>query len=368
MKNLLEFFSGVGMVRAGFGPDWQVVFANDISPEKKASYIANFGHGHFHCCDVAEIKVSDLPPGRADCAWLSPPCVGHSEAGDKKGFDEEQSRAFWPCWALVEQLNVQGRAPLAIIFENVSGIKPENLRAVQAAIARAGYKISTRIVDARHWVPQQRERVIVVGAHEDLGVDPEPLFEQAMGELPRRSVELVDVLDLDRAPGRCLWEYSPAEVARYLAMLSPLQRERLAAIQASGRPFAGPFSRRMRDVLGSTNRVQRIEIKFDGLASALRVPGGRVNGKAKGGGSSKQFLLIVTPDAKIRMRGIQPREAARLMGLPDSFVLPTNALQALALCGDGVVVPVVRFLVERVIEPLLHTGARPDEAQLQRGL
>ena len=65
----------------------------------------------------------------------------------------------------------------------------------------------------------------------------------------------------------------------------------------------------MRDVPGSATRVQRIEIKFDGLASALRVPGGRVNGKAKGGGSSKQFLIIVTPGGKIRMRGVQPREA-----------------------------------------------------------
>jgi DNA (cytosine-5)-methyltransferase 1 len=244
----------------------------------------------------------------------SPPCVGHSEAGDKKGFDDEQSRAFWPCWALIEALGAEGRAPLTVIFENVSGIKPENLRAVQAAIRRADYKISTRIVDAQFFVPQQRERVIIVGAHESLGVDPEPLFEQAMRALPKRAVELVDVLDLDREPKRCLWEYPPPEVARYLTMLSPLQRERLAAIQACGRPFAGPFSRRMRDVPGSTTRVQRIEIKFDGLASALRVPGGRVNGKAKGGGSSKQFLIIVTSDGKTRMRGIQPRECARLMG------------------------------------------------------
>jgi DNA (cytosine-5)-methyltransferase 1 len=312
------------------------------------------------------VTIADLPPGRADCVWMSPPCVGHSEAGNKQGFDEEQSRAFWPAWEKIEALDAQGRTPLIAAFENVTGIKPENLRAVQAAFERAHYRIATRIIDASPFVPQSRERYFVIGAHRDLGVDPEPLFEQAMQALPKRSVEFVDVLALDLPPERCLWEYSPAEVTRYLAMLSPLQRARLDAIQASGRPFAGPFSKRMRDVPGSMNREQRIEIKFDGLASALRVPGGRVNGKTKGGGSSKQYLLIVTPGGKIRMRGIQPREAARLMGLPDSYVLPDNALQALALCGDGVVVPVVRFLVERVIEPLLH--ATPAEAQLQASL
>ena len=42
------------------------------------------------------------------------------------------------------------------------------------------------------------------------------------------------------------------------------------------------------------------------------------------------------------------------MGLPDSFVLPTNALQALALCGDGVAVPVVRFLAEHILDPVLR--------------
>jgi DNA (cytosine-5)-methyltransferase 1 len=116
---------------------------------------------------------------RADLVWLSPPCVGHSEAGKRAGFDEEESRAFWPAWALVEGLVAEGRAPLIAAFENVTGIKPENLRAVQAAFAHAGYAHATRIIDARHFVPQKAARLMGL---------PDSY------QLPRNDVEAYDLL------------------------------------------------------------------------------------------------------------------------------------------------------------------------------
>jgi len=172
-----------------------------------------------------------------------------------------------------------------------------------------------------------------------------------MRALPERNVSLADVLDLGAE--HCLWEFTPAEVARCLTMISPLQQERLMTIVASGRPFAGPFSKRMRDLPGSAKREQRVEFR-EGIASALRVIKG---------GSSKQFVIIITPDGKIRMRAIQPREAARLMGLPDNYVLPRDPTEALSLCGDGVVVPVVRFLAERVLKPALASQTAAGAAE-----
>jgi DNA (cytosine-5)-methyltransferase 1 len=50
---------------------------------------------------------------------------------------------------------------------------------------------------------------------------------------------------------------------------------------------------------------------------------------------------------------LSPREAARLMGLPDDYMLPQNYNEAYHLAGDGVAVPVVRFLAEHILEPLL---------------
>jgi DNA (cytosine-5)-methyltransferase 1 len=100
----------------------------------------------------------------------------------------------------------------------------------------------------------------------------------------------------------------------------------------------------------SGEREQRVEVRLDGLANALRV--------ASTGGSSKQFVLIAN-GAGVRMRAIQPREAARLMGLSETYLLPANPTEALSLVGDGVVVPVVRWLAERVLEPLLAGAEDP---------
>jgi DNA (cytosine-5)-methyltransferase 1 len=88
---------------------------------------------------------------------------------------------------------------------------------------------------------------------------------------------------------------------------------------------------------------QRTEVRFDGLAGCLRTPGG---------GSSRQFI-IVTEAGRVRSRLLAPREAARLMGLPESYRLPASANAALHLAGDGVVVPMVRHLAAEILEPLL---------------
>ena len=92
--------------------------------------------------------------------------------------------------------------------------------------------------------------------------------------------------------------------------------------------------------------MQRAELRFDGMAGCLRTPGG---------GSSRQLLLIVE-GAQVRTRVLSPREGARLMGLPDTYRLPARATAALHLVGDGVAVPVVRHLAERLLEPLLAPG------------
>jgi len=90
-------------------------------------------------------------------------------------------------------------------------------------------------------------------------------------------------------------------------------------------------------------RVQRAEVRFDGLAGCLRTPRG---------GSSRQTLVVVE-HGEVRSRLVSPREGARLMGLPDGYALPRAATGALHVVGDGVVVPVVRWLAGAILEPLL---------------
>lgn len=89
--------------------------------------------------------------------------------------------------------------------------------------------------------------------------------------------------------------------------------------------------------------MQRAEIRFDDVAGCLRTPSG---------GSSRQTIMVVD-GKRVRSRLLSPREAARLMGLPDTYQLPKNYNEAYHLAGDGVAVPVVRFLAEHLLEPLL---------------
>jgi hypothetical protein len=108
-------------------------------------------------------------------------------------------------------------------------------------------------------------------------------------------------------------------------------------------------------------RAQRAEIRFDDVAGCLRTPVG---------GSSRQSIMIVEGE-KVRSRLLAPREAARLMGLPESYKLPEKYNEAYHLVGDGVVVPVVRFLAANILESLLAretqmregSGVRDDGSQ-----
>jgi DNA (cytosine-5)-methyltransferase 1 len=68
-------------------------------------------------------------------------------------------------------------------------------------------------------------------------------------------------------------------------------------------------------------------------------------------------VIAVVDDGQVRTRLLTPREAARLMGLPDSYSLPASTSSGLQVAGDGVAVPVVRWLAEHLLEPLLGEPA-----------
>ena len=103
--------------------------------------------------------------------------------------------------------------------------------------------------------------------------------------------------------------------------------------------------------------VQRAEVRFDGIAGCLRTPKG---------GSSRQTVMVVENGA-IRSRLLSPREAARLMGVAETFWLPEKYNDAYRAMGDGVVVPVVRWLSERLLLPLADHIAASRERAPARG-
>ena len=108
------------------------------------------------------------------------------------------------------------------------------------------------------------------------------------------------------------------------------------AAQASKYPRVGTIYKRTRD------GFQCAEVRFDGIAGCLRTPGG---------GSSRQTIMVVHGES-IKSRLISSREAARLMGLPEDYILPKKYNEAYHLLGDGVVVPVVAHLSQHLFLPI----------------
>ena len=272
-------------------------------------------------------------------------------------------------------LKAEGRAPRAIVLENVCGALTshdgKDFAAIGSALAKGGYRFGAVVIDAAHFLPQSRPRLFIVAVQADLTIpsrltakhsDPHwhpaalikahdklaPSAKQAwlwwrLPTQPRRNTILADLIEDN--PTGVAW-HTPATTRQLLAMMSDANRAKVAAAKKAGRRMVGGVYKRTRlDAKGA--KVQRAEIRFDDVAGCLRTPAG---------GSSRQSIMIVEGD-KVRSRLLSPREAAQLMGLSEDYTLPSNYNETYHLAGDGVAVPVVRHLAEHLLEPLLEAAA-----------
>lgn len=367
-----EFFAGGGMVRAGLGPKWSCLFANDFDAKKGFSYQANWGTGgELTVGDIRALEAAQLP-GTADMMWGSFPCQDLSLAGVGAGLDGERSGAFYAFWDLIHGLIAEGRAPRMVAVENVCGALTshggKDFQAICRTFAEAGYRYGALVINADLFVPQSRPRLFVIGVRAEVEVAPELLspepiepfhtraLRRAVGYLPddvrdsllwwnvptpeRRIAVFADIIE--ERPTSVAW-HTPAETKKLLDMMSPVHLAKVEAARRAGRRMVGGVYRRTRiDETGA--KVQRAEVRFDDVAGCLRTPSG---------GSSRQVILVVE-GRRIRSRLISARETARLMGLKDSYVLPRQYSDAYHLTGDGVATPVVRHLAEHIFEPLVH--------------
>lgn len=376
MFKFYEFFAGGGMARAGLGDGWQCVFANDFSKQKAKSYRANWGGDDLVVEDINKLTAEVLPE-EADLAWASFPCQDLSLAGNGAGLKGERSGSFWGFWRLIQELNWQGRKPATIILENVYGTLTshggKDFEAIAKSVVAEGYVFGAMVVDAVQFVPQSRPRVFIVCIDERLTIPASSVSKRASSawhpekligaynslpkkikskwrwwKMPEPTGPLITLDDIiERKPKGVKW-HTHEETEKILSMMAPLHRQKVLAAQEAGRLKVGTIYKRTR------NGVQRAEVRFDGIAGCLRTPSG---------GSSRQTIMIVD-GPKIRTRLISPREAARLMGLPETYVLPSKYNEAYHLAGDGVVVPVVAHVSQSVIVPILNANAQP-QVQLQ---
>jgi len=368
-----EFFAGGGMARAGLGTDWKCLFANDFDIKKSLSYGSNWGDRELVTKDVGSISASELP-GRADLIWASFPCQDLSLAGMGAGLKGDRSGTFWPFWRLVSSLIQEKRRPRMIVLENVCGTLTshggKDFEAIADSLREAGYMFGAVIIDASHFIPHSRPRLFIVGvangteipanvmasepiarwhskalrtAYERLSLKTQQSWIWwSLPSPPKRSIRLKDIIEDN--PSSVAW-HTPDETAKLLSMMSSVNIAKVDEAKRIGKQVVGTVYKRTR-LNENDVKVQRAEVRFDGIAGCLRT---------SSGGSSRQLVLIVHGQL-VRSRLLSSRETARLMGLPDTYQLPKSYNEAYHLTGDGVVVPVVRFIAANILEPIFASG------------
>ena len=381
MPTFVEFFAGGGCARLGLGDSWKCLFANDFSAKKVASYRANFGPSEIRLADIREVEASAIPA--ADLWWASFPCQDHSIAGRGLGFSGERGSLVFEITRLLDAAIIAGTAPKLLVMENVVGFvgafEGRDFAAVMTALVSAGYRVGAVMMDARDFLPQSRERMMIVAVRNDIPTAQEltaktpqdrwhsKTLRRSVSRLPpevskrwhwwrmpsppEHGLALKDMLDPPEMPD--LKWMPPTKVSELLTKVIGRDAVRLEKAKQAGKPVVATIMGARKDSAEGT--VRAFAVRTDGIAGCLLC-------RTK---SNRQRLLFVD-GGRLTIRNLSIRELGRLMGLPGGYKLPTSETDAVHLTGDGLVVPVVRWLAANLLEPLLAAeGARPRTAEVK---
>jgi DNA (cytosine-5)-methyltransferase 1 len=376
MFTALDFFAGSGLVRLGLAPEFETVWANDNSAKKRDTYTANHPKDKFLLADIQNVNGRDVPT--ADLAWASFPCQDLSLAGNLGGMSSEtRSGLFWEWIRILQEMQQYGKKPHVLVAENVVGFvvadQGKHFREAYYALRGLGYRLGALVIDADSFVPQSRQRAFVVAVRDDVQVGG---LIQELPSGPFHPKNLVRTSFVVDDPEWIWWSIPfpkasrpafsdlcerdvpcdpPSKTRGLCAMLSAVNKSKLDAARRAKTFFAGTGYKRTRPD-ESGNKVQRLEIRFDGIAGCLRTPNG---------GSSRQTVIIVDKGC-VRSRLMTVRECARLMGAPDSYELRGSYNDAYRAMGDAVAVPVTRWLTRNLLASLV-ARARTEEGIVGEG-
>ena len=345
----LDFFAGSGLVSAAMAKQFETVWANDISAKKAVVFNANIATNVLEVRPIEEVKGSSLPT--VDLSWGSFPCQDLSLAGDMNGLYASRSGLFWQWLRVMDEMSER---PPVVVAENVIGlVSAENGKyyvAVHEELTKRGYNVGAVMLDAVHWVPQSRKRIFVIAVKKNIDISafigngPDwchsaPVVNVSskvrnwiwwkLPKPPERAIDITDIIDFA----------APCDNAEERdAKLSLVPTEKLNFITSESKRSRRVFTGYRR----TRNHRQVLEVRTDGIAGCLRTPCG---------GSSRQVVFIVD-GGKVETRLLTVREAARLMGAPDSFKIPGSYNDGYMAMGDGVAFPVVKFLSEQLLAPM----------------
>lgn len=338
-----DFFAGSGLVSFALKDYFKCVWANDCDLKKAAIYKANIKDAPLVIEDLRNISGYDLP--FAHLSWVSFPCQDLSQAGSQEGILGLRSGLVWEFFRVFDEFKAK---PQIVVLENVKGLlssqKGEHYKILHQALVKRGFKCGAILLNASYFVPQSRPRVFILAVSKDLKI-PNNLISNGPCWLHDKTL-----LALGKELPNWLWWHTNKPLTSALRLEDLIEKnlpfDKDEVIKQIPLPHLKKLNEYESFITTGFRRTRnghvQLELRFDGLAGCLRTPKG---------GSSRQYL-IVKEGCDLHARLLSVREAARLMGAPDSFLIKGCASVGFKAMGDAVVVSVAKFIAQKFLLPL----------------
>ncbi|WP_327754379.1 DNA (cytosine-5-)-methyltransferase (plasmid) [Sphingobium sp. SJ10-10] len=332
--NFIDLFAGIGGIRKGFDAiGGHCVFTSEWNKYAQQTYAANFRDNHPPYGDITTIPTDEIPDH--DVLLAGFPCQPFSIAGVSKknslgrkhGFlDETQGTLFFDVARILKD-----KRPSAFLLENVKNLTSHDKGRTFEVILKTltdelGYNVWHKVIDAQHFVPQHRERIVIVGFRDDV-----PFSWDDLKLAPKGSVRLKTILHPEDASEEVEAPYT-----------------------------LGPKAA----VNGKYTLTDKLWQYLQGYADKHKAAGngfgfGLVTPKDVARTLSARYYkdgseILVSQGKNKNPRRLTPRECARLMGYGDDFRIPVSDTQAYKQFGNSVAVPVFEA-VARIMQPHIQT-------------
>lgn len=324
--SFIDLFAGIGGMRIAFDrAGGHCVYSNEWNKYSQQTYFANFGEQPDG--DITQVNEKDIPDH--DILVAGFPCQPFSIAGVSKknsmgretGFaDKTQGTLFFDVCRILKE-----KRPKAFMLENVKNLcshdKGRTFQVIKDSLDELNYEVFHAVLDGQNYVPQHRERIIIVGFdRERYGKDIN--FEFKLTPKNPKPV-MRDILDKDVEAKYTLsdklWIYLQNYAAKH---------------RAAGNGFGYGIA------------------PLDGVSRTI-------SARYYKDGSE----ILIAQEGK-NPRRLTPRECARLQGFPDSFKIPVSDTQAYKQFGNSVVVPLMENVAKLIVAKLEYMDAMiVDEMQ-----
>jgi DNA (cytosine-5)-methyltransferase 1 len=309
----IDLFAGIGGIRMAFqNLGGKCVFTSEWDTYSKKTYDANFGEVPFG--DITKIPENEIPDH--DILLGGFPCQPFSIAGVSKknalgrahGFlDETQGTLFFDVARIIKH-----KMPKAFMLENVKNLvshdKGKTFTIIKETLKELGYSIHFKVLDGQHFVPQHRERIIIVGFNNIVFKGEETFEFPKMGDTKFAIRDILeDEVDPKYTLSDKLWNYLQEYAKKH---------------KAKGNGFG----------FGLTN--------LDGISRTMSAR------------YYKDGAEILIPQDGLNPRRLTPRECARLQGFPDNFLIPVSDNQAYKQFGNSVVTPLIQAVGKNIIKEI----------------